>query len=113
MVLRGVARESILVDINTKRAQPEADDLFHAVPFAHPAGVRAGDYRDLAGSWVVILAADVSMRPGESRLQLLGRNVSIFRDVVPQVLAHAPDAVLVVATNPLDVMTHLAARAAG
>lgn len=110
MVLRGVASEFIMVDINEARAQAEADDIFHAVPFAHPAQVRAGEYRDLAGCRVVILAAGVSMRPGESRLQLLGRNASIFQDVVPQVLGYAPNAVLVVATNPLDVMTHLAAR---
>ena len=113
MVLRGVAREIIMVDLNRARAQAEADDLFHAIPFAHPAEIRAGEYADLKGSRVVILAAGVSMRPGESRLQLLERNSSVFRDVVPRVLGHAPDAVLVVATNPLDVMTHLAARYAG
>jgi L-lactate dehydrogenase len=110
MVLRGVAREIIMVDVNKARAQAEADDIFHAVPFAHPTQVRAGEYPDLADTRVVILAAGVSMRPGESRLQLLGRNASIFREVVPSVLAYAPQAVLVVATNPLDVMTHLAAR---
>jgi L-lactate dehydrogenase len=110
MVLRGVGREVVLVDMNKKRAQAEADDIFHAVPFANSVGVMAGDYADLAGSRVVILAAGVSMRPGESRLQLLSRNAAIFQDVVPQVLAQAPEAVLLVATNPVDIMTHLAAR---
>ncbi len=113
MVMRGVGREIVMVDINKKRAQAEADDIFHAVPFAHSLRVFAGDYPDLVGSQVVILAAGVSMRPGETRLQLLERNSAIFADVVPQVLEHAPDAVLVVATNPVDVMTHLAARYAG
>jgi L-lactate dehydrogenase len=113
MVMRGVGREIVLVDINKKRAQAEADDIFHAVPFAHSLRVFAGDYRDLAGSQVVILTAGVSMRPGETRLRLLARNSAIFADVVPQVLEHAPEAVLVVATNPVDVMTHLAARYAG
>jgi L-lactate dehydrogenase len=102
-----------LVDKNTKRAQAEADDIFHAVPFAHPLRVSAGDYPELAGSGVVILAAGVSQRRGETRLQLLQRNAEIFRQVVPAVLEHAPDAVLLVATNPVDVMTHLAARFAG
>jgi L-lactate dehydrogenase len=110
MVMRGVGREIVLVDKNTKRAEAEADDIFHAIPFAHPLRVRAGDYPDLAGSQVVILAAGVSQRPGESRLQLLERNAAIFRQVVPVVLTHAPQAVLVVATNPVDVMTHLTAR---
>lgn len=113
MVMRGVGREIVMVDINKKRAQAEADDIFHAVPFAHSLRVFAGDYPGLAGSQVVILAAGVSMRPGETRLQLLERNSAIFADVVPQVLEHAPDAVLVVATNPVDIMTHLAARYAG
>lgn len=113
MVLRGVGREIVMVDKNTKRAQAEADDIFHAVPFAHSLRVRAGDYRDLSGSQVVILAAGVSMQPGETRLLLLERNAAIFRQVVPGVLEHAPDAVLVVATNPVDIMTHLAARYAG
>ncbi len=113
LVLRGVGREIVMIDKNAKRAQAEADDIFHAVPFAHSLGIRAGDYVDLSGARVVILAAGVSMVPGETRLQLLGRNSAIFSEVVPQVLKFAPDAVLVVATNPVDVMTHLAARYAG
>jgi L-lactate dehydrogenase len=110
LVMRGVGREIVLVDKNVKRAQAEADDIFHAVPFAHPLQVRAGDYPDLAGSRAVILAAGVASRPGETRLQLLGRNAAIFQEVVPNVLQVAPDAVLVVAANPVDVMTHLTAR---
>jgi len=113
LVMRGVGSEIVLVDKNEKRAQAEADDIFHAVPFAHSLRVRAGDYSDLSGSRVVILAAGVSMRPGQTRLQLLEANAAIFRQVVPQVLAYAPEAVLVVATNPVDIMTHLAARYAG
>jgi L-lactate dehydrogenase len=110
LVMRGVGREIVLTDKNEKRAQAEADDLFHAVPFAHPLQVRSGGYADLADSNVVILSAGVGQRPGETRLQLLSRNAAIFRQVVPAVLEHAPEAVLVVATNPVDVMTHLAAR---
>jgi L-lactate dehydrogenase len=110
MVLRGVGREIVMVDINKKRAQAEADDIFHAVPFAHSLQVRAGDYADLDGSRVVVLASGVSQKPGETRLQLLGRNAAIFADVVPQVLHYAPDAILLVAANPVDIMTHLAAR---
>jgi len=113
MVLRGVGREIVMVDINKKRAQAEADDIFHAVPFSHSLEVRAGDYADLSGSRVLVLASGVSQKPGESRLQLLERNAAIFADVVPRVLRHAPDAILLVAANPVDIMTHLAARYAG
>jgi L-lactate dehydrogenase len=110
LVMQGVGREIVLVDKSRARAAAEADDLRHAVPFAHPLEVRAGEYADLAGSRVVLLCAGVGQKAGESRLQLLERNAAVFRDVVPAVLKHAPNAVLVVATNPVDVMTHLAAR---
>ena len=110
LVMQGIGRKIVLVDLNKARAQAEAEDIFHAVPFAHPMQVEAGDYSDLVGSRVVIITAGVNQKPGETRLQLLERNAAVFRDVVPQVLTHAPDAVLVVATNPVDVMTHLTAR---
>src|SRR4029077_6080129 len=110
LVMRGVGREIVLVDKNSDRAAAEADDIRHAVPFAHPLEVRAGDYEDLRGSRVVVLCAGVGQKPGETRLQLLQRNAQVFREVVPSVLNQAPDAVLVVASNPVDVMTHLAAR---
>ena len=108
LVMRGVGRGVVLVDRNTERAAAEADDINHAVPFAHPLQVSAGGYSDLAGCRVVLLCAGVGQKPGETRLQLLQRNADVFRDVVPQVVANAPNAVIVVATNPVDVMTHLA-----
>ena len=112
IVMRGVARELVLVDLNRARSSAEADDILHAVPFAHPVNVSAGDYADLSGCRVVVITAGVSQKPGESRLELLGRNAAVFRQVIPQVLQAAPEAVLVVATNPVDIMTHLAARCA-
>lgn len=110
MVMRGVGREIVLVDKDRERASAEADDLHHAVPFAHPLEINDGDYADLAGSKVIIIAAGSNQQPGETRLQLLGRNAAIFKQIVPEVLKYAPDAVLVVASNPVDIMTHLTAR---
>lgn len=107
LIMQGVGREIVLVDRNTDRAIAEADDLFHAVPFAHPMTVRAGDYADLVGAKVVVIAAGVNQQPGETRLQLLERNAKVFSEVVPAILKYAPEAILVVATNPVDVMTHL------
>ena len=109
MVLRGVAREIVMVDINTKRAQAEAEDILHAVPFSHSVIVRQGEYSDLDGCAVVVITAGVAQKPGETRLQLLGRNASIFKGMIPLIVSNAPDAVLVVATNPVDIMTHLTA----
>jgi len=110
LVMRGVGSEIVLVDLAEKRARAEAADILHAVPFAHPLQVRAGGYSDLAGAQVVIVAAGVGQKPGETRLQLLERNAAVFRAVIPDVFRCAPNAILVVATNPVDVMTHLAAR---
>ncbi|MCK8601450.1 L-lactate dehydrogenase [Desulfoferrobacter suflitae] len=110
MVIRGIGREIVLVDKNASRAQAEADDIFHAVPFTHALRVRSGDYPDLAGSRVVIVAAGVAQKPAESRLQLLQRNAAVFQEVIPNILTHAPHAILLVVTNPVDIMTHLAAR---
>src|SRR5262249_45973631 len=98
LVMQGVGRWVVLVDRNAERAEAEADDLRHAVPFAHPLEVRAGGYEDLAESRVILLCAGVGQKPGETRLQLLQRNAQVFREVVPAVLNKAPDAVLVVAT---------------
>ncbi|MBI3005806.1 MAG: L-lactate dehydrogenase [Ignavibacteriales bacterium] len=112
MVMRGVGREIVLVDAKPARALAEADDILHAVPFAHQLEVRPGEYQDLKDCRVVVIAAGTNQKPGETRLQLLGRNAAVFRDVVPNILKYSPDAVLVVATNPVDVMTHVTARIA-
>src|SRR5689334_6109072 len=113
LVLRGSCDEIVLVDRNRELAAAQAEDLLHATPFAHPLRVRAGEYADLAGAGVVVLAAGVAQRPGETRLELLGRNADVFAAIVAPVLEHCPDAVLLVATNPVDVMTDVAARLSG
>src|SRR5215831_6969983 len=110
LVMSGVGREIVLVDLNKARAEAEANDIYHAVPFAHPLTVRAGDYPDLSEARVVVIAGGVAQKPGETRLQLLHRNADVFRKIVPAVLRHAPEAVLLVVTNPVDIMTHLAAQ---
>jgi L-lactate dehydrogenase len=109
IVMRGVAREIVLVDLNKERAQAEAADILHAVPFAHPVRVSAGDYPQLAGSRVVIITAGAAQKPGETRLELLSRNAAIFQQIVPRVIEAAREAILLIATNPVDVLTHLAA----
>lgn len=110
LVMRGVGREIVLVDANPARAEAEADDIFHAVPFANPLEIRAGDYADLTGCRVVVIAAGVGQKPGETRLQLLSRNAEVFSVIVPRILQYASDALLLVATNPVDIMTHLTAQ---
>ncbi len=86
LLMRGIGREIVLVDKNPKRSLAEAEDLFHAVPFAHPLEVINGNFADLAGAKVVIIAAGVAQKPGETRLHLLGRNAAVFREIIPQIL---------------------------
>jgi L-lactate dehydrogenase len=113
LVMSGVGREIVLVDLNRARAEAEANDIFHAVPFAHPLTIRAGDYPDLSRASVVVIAGGVAQKPGETRLELLKRNAEVLRQIVPSVLRHAPEAILLVVSNPVDIMTHLAAEFAG
>ncbi|MDE1916584.1 MAG: L-lactate dehydrogenase [Sphingomonadales bacterium] len=113
LALQGGASEIILVDRNTDLAVAQAEDVGHAVPFARPCKLGAGDHDALAGSGVVILAAGVPQKPGESRLSLLSRNAEVIADTVGRVRAAAPDAILLVASNPVDIMTQVALRASG
>jgi L-lactate dehydrogenase len=110
LVMRGVGRQIILIDKDRKRASAEAEDVSHAVPFSHPLLVTDGDYEDLKGSRLVVISAGVSQRPGESRLNLLKRNAAVFKEVVSRILENEPGAILLVASNPVDIMTHLTAH---
>ena len=113
IALGGVASELLLIDINPKLARAHAEDILHATPFAEPVRVFAGDYADLSGAGLVVLACGVGQHPGETRLQLLERNVKIFNQVVPQVLESAPNAVLLIVSNPVDVITQVVTRISG
>jgi L-lactate dehydrogenase len=113
LALKGTVSRIVLVDRNAALARAQAEDIAHAVPFASSVTVMAGDYDDLKGAGVVILAAGVSQKPGETRLELLSRNAEVFRSIVGGILAAAPDAILLVATNPVDIMTDIATRLSG
>lgn len=113
LALMGHASHVVLVDRNAALAQAQAEDIAHAVPFASATVVEAGDYPALAGAGVVILAAGVAQQPGETRLELLGRNAAVFAEVVAEVRAAAPEAILLIASNPVDVMTQAATRMSG
>ncbi len=109
----GKAREIVLVDINPALARAQAEDIAHAVPFGAHCDVTAGDYDALEGAGIVIIAAGVGQKPGESRLDLLARNAEVFREVIDKALTAAPDAVLLIASNPVDVMTGITTKLSG
>jgi L-lactate dehydrogenase len=113
LLLSGLASEIVLIDVNRLRAEGEAMDLNHAEPFAHPTRIWAGDYADCAGAAVTVIAAGVNQKPGETRLDLLQRNADIFAQIVPQVARHNPDGILLIATNPVDVLTWTSLKLSG
>ena len=113
LLLSGLAAEIVLIDNNHAKAEGEAMDLNHAVPFAHPTRIWAGTYEDCAGAAVVVIAAGAAQKPGESRLDLLQHNADIFAEIVPRVVEHNRDCILLIATNPVDVLTHISLRLSG
>jgi L-lactate dehydrogenase len=113
MILGGTASELVLIDPNLGLARAQAEDLEDATLFASPMAIATGDYSGLAGAEVVALCCGARQLPGETRLQLLGRNQAIFQQIVGQVVQHAPEAVLVVVSNPVDVLTGLVCKLAG
>jgi len=113
LLLSGLAAEIVLIDANRAKAEGEAMDLQHAVPFAHPTRVWAGDYADCAGAIATVIAAGVNQKPGETRIDLLKRNALVFAEVVPQVARHNPEGILVIATNPVDVLTYTSLKLSG
>jgi L-lactate dehydrogenase len=106
IMMSGLASEIVLVDVNERRAEGEAMDLAQGAPFVRPVTVRSGTYADCAGSTVVVITAGAAQKPGETRLELVRRNTEIFRQIVPQAAAAAPDAILLVVANPVDVLTY-------
>lgn len=113
LVLDGAVDEVVFVDRDERRAAAEAADIAHAAPFSSATLVSSGGWSDLAGAGVVVLSAGVAQSPGETRTALLARNAEVFRAVTGEIEAVAPEAILLIATNPVDVMTAIATRLSG
>jgi L-lactate dehydrogenase len=113
LMIRGLASELVLIDVDAGKAIGEMMDFNHGLSFTRPMKITAGDYADCAGSHVVVIAAGTSQKPGESRLDLLARNAGIFRQIVPQVVLHNPDGIILIATNPVDILTYVSVGVSG
>jgi L-lactate dehydrogenase len=113
LVMTGVAHKVILIDANQQKALAEATDIAHAAPFASAAKIKAGTYADLKDCGIVIVTAGANQKPGETRIDLLGRNVKIFASIIPQVAQHAPQYILIITANPADIMTDVALKLSG
>ena len=113
LLLSGLASEIVLSDANERRAEGEAMDLMHAVPFARTARVWSGPVEECRGAAVTVIAAGAAQKPGETRIDLVQKNAAIFRDLVPRIARANPDGIILVATNPVDVLAYLTYRISG
>ena len=113
LMIQGVASEIILVDVNKKKAIGEALDIYQGAPFHSPAIVRPGDYADTANSDIVVITCGVARKPGMTRLDLAQTNVNILKDVAKNVVQYAPDAIYVIVSNPVDVLTYVFTKISG
>lgn len=113
LMIQGLASEIVLVDVNKKKAVGEALDIYQGAPFYSPAIVRPGEYADAAGSQIVIITCGVARKPGMSRLDLAQTNVNILKDVAAGVTPHAPDAIYILVSNPVDVLTYVFHKISG
>ncbi len=107
IMMRKAASDIVLIDANEKRAIAEAQDIMHAVPFAAATDIYAGSYKDLKDAKIVVIAAGASQKPGETRLMLMEKNAAIMRDIISKTAEVNPKAIFLVATNPVDVITHI------
>ena len=113
LMQRGLFSELVLIDANRNKAEGEAMDLSHGLPYAASMRICAGTYDDAADCALVILAAGASQKPGESRLDLIGRNVAILKSIIPELTRRLFQGILLVVSNPVDVLTYAAWRLSG
>ncbi len=106
LLMRGLATEIVIVDLNRSLAEGNAEDLNHGLPFVRPAVIRAGEYGDLEGADIIVITAGAAQKKGETRLDLTKRNVEIFSAMIPSITKYNKSGILIVVSNPVDVLTY-------
>jgi L-lactate dehydrogenase len=113
LMINGVVSEIVMIDVNTERLDGEVADLNHGIAFVRPVLVRAGTYADCGDADIIVISAGANQKQGESRIDLLGRNAAIFKTIIQQIKASGSNAILLVATNPVDIMTYITYKLSG
>ena len=109
----GLFSEMVLIDSDKAKAEGEALDISHGVPFSKPIKIYAGDYDDIQGASVVIISAGASQKPGETRLDLVKKNISIFKSIIPEIKKRNFNGILLIVANPVDILTTVAIKLSG
>jgi len=113
LMIKGLARKIVIVDIDKKRLEGEVMDLSHGAPYVSPVEIVAGDYKDLADSDMVVITAGKKQKLGQTRIDLTRDNVELYKAIIPQIIKYAPNAILLVVTNPVDVLSYAAYKISG
>ncbi|MBR1761960.1 MAG: L-lactate dehydrogenase [Eubacterium sp.] len=109
----GLFSEVVLIDNNEDKAEGEALDISHGLPFAKPMQIYAGGYEDISDAAIIVVTAGAGQKPGETRLDLVKKNVAIFKSVIPEITKYNQDGILLVVANPVDILTYVAAKLSG
>jgi len=106
----GLFSEMVLIDADINRAEGEALDISHGLPFAKPMKIYAGSYDDIADAAIIIVTAGAGQKPGETRLDLVKKNVAIFKSIIPEIAKRDFNGILLIVANPVDILTFVAAK---
>ena len=109
----GLFSELVLIDANREKAEGEALDIAHGIPFARQMKIYAGSYDDIMDSAVIIVTAGASQKPEETRLDLVHKNVSIFKSIIPEIAKRDYQGILLIVANPVDILTYTALKLSG
>ena len=109
----GLFSEMVLIDVSHEKAEGEALDISHGLPFAKPMNIYAGDYTNISDAAIIVVTAGAGQKPGETRLDLVRKNVGIFRSIIPEIAKHNSDGILLIVANPVDILTYTAAKLSG
>jgi L-lactate dehydrogenase len=113
MVNQGIANELVLIDINHEKAEGEIRDLNHGMPFSSPMKIWAGGYEECKDADLVVITAGANQAPGETRLDLVEKNVAIFKKIVSSIMESGFDGIILVATNPVDILSYVTWKVSG
>jgi L-lactate dehydrogenase len=113
LMLGGLCEELVIVDINKDKAIGEAMDISHGAAFVKPVKVISGGYEDTENSDIVIITAGAAQKPGETRLDLVNKNISIFKGLIPEIVRYSPDSILLVVSNPVDILSYVTYKLSG
>ena len=109
----GLFSELVLIDANQQKAEGEATDLSHGLPFGRPMKIYAGTYDDLADCYLIIITAGATQKPDETRIDLVNKNVKIFKSIIPEIVKRNTEGILLVVSNPVDILTYVTLKLSG